>query len=599
MDSNGRVHLIVGAAQTSATPGQRKAPRKSRSKGLRCKTGCITCRKRHKKCDEQNPRCGSCVLSDRVCVWPSPASQGIAESKPLTRPNPPIDQSIVSQRNAVPQQETPIHHELAFSDQDQDNLNSQINAISPANTVTSDQFLPDVASSRWLNLLAADAVHANKGFSRGASRATSPTATSRAALPETPRSRGVPLPSAIRKAVEDESARLNGIEARSWQLDQDIVLKDFEIPIFKNFVDHASLWLDISDPARFFSVYTARLAIRNIGLMKAILALSAQHLSRQNIAGDANMGLDRNLAIEYYYETLHYVQTALQFQSYARSEYILATAIVISTYEMLDESDSGWQRHLKGVFWIQRSQNVNGASGGIRQAIWWAWLRQDIWAAFRERRRCLSIWKPVKDYPELNSYELADQGTYLLSQAVNYCAEPGDLTGLALQRRIDAADELLARLDRWKSFLNTEFTPLPTPRAQPGLIVQPIWIHPPKFGVALQTYHFARILIMLHRPAMPGFKSYQKIQKTLSEAVAVICGIATELTDEGCQIVSAQCLYGAGLCVQELQQRNEIISLINLCEARTGWPMLTLRENLYKEWQKIDSDEDGVAGILP
>ena len=33
-------------------------------------------------------------------------------------------------------------------------------------------------------------------------------------------------------------------------------------------------------------------------------------------------------------------------------------------------------------------------------------------------------------------------------------------------------------------------------------------------------------------------------QKTLSEAVAVICGIAMELTDEGCQIVSAQCLYG-------------------------------------------------------
>jgi len=216
--------------------------------------------------------------------------------------------------------------------------------------------------------------------------------------------------------------------------------------------------------------------------MKAILALSAQHLSRQRSTIESGVGEDPNLAIEYYYETLHYVQTALQYNSYAHSEELLATALVISTYEMLDESDSGWQRHLKGVFWIQRSQDVNGSSGGIRQACWWAWLRQDIWAAFRERRRCLSFWSPPRDYIELDQLELADHASYLLSQAVNYCAEPDNVIGLALQARVDSADSLLARLDRWKSFLIPEFMPLPTLQAQPGRIFQPIWIHPPKFG---------------------------------------------------------------------------------------------------------------------
>jgi hypothetical protein len=112
--------------------------------------------------------------------------------------------------------------------------------------------------------------------------------------------------------------------------------------------------------------------------MKAVLALSAQHLLRQSQSscdsGDST--IDPNLSIQYYYETLHYLQTALQYKTYTLSEEILATAIIISTYEMLDESESDWQRHLKGVFWIQRSQDVNGASGGIRQAVWWAWLRQ-------------------------------------------------------------------------------------------------------------------------------------------------------------------------------------------------------------------------------
>jgi hypothetical protein len=35
-----------------------------------------------------------------------------------------------------------------------------------------------------------------------------------------------------------------------------------------------------------------------------------------------------------------------------------------------------------------------------------------------------------------------------------------------------------------------------------------------------------------------------KRQKALSEAVAAICGMAMELKDEGCQIVSSQCLFG-------------------------------------------------------
>lgn len=34
-------------------------------------------------------------------------------------------------------------------------------------------------------------------------------------------------------------------------------------------------------------------------------------------------------------------------------------------------------------------------------------------------------------------------------------------------------------------------------------------------GVALQVFYFARILIMLHRPAMPGFKSYLKVQVSI------------------------------------------------------------------------------------
>lgn len=38
---------------------------------LRTKTGCLTCRRRKKKCDEQRPECAHCVALQRECTWPT------------------------------------------------------------------------------------------------------------------------------------------------------------------------------------------------------------------------------------------------------------------------------------------------------------------------------------------------------------------------------------------------------------------------------------------------------------------------------------------------------------------------------------------------
>lgn len=325
--------------------------------------------------------------------------------------------------------------------------------------------------------------------------------------------------------------------------------------------------------------------------MKAILALTSRHAiarTAQATTSPGNMQLEANIPIQYYYEALHYIQQALQYTSYTRSEELLATVIIISTYEMLDDSNSNWKRHLKGVFWIQRSQDVNGASGGLRQAVWWAWLRQDMWAAFRERRACFSFWKPVKDVEELGQDELADRVVYLLSQAVNYCAHSTSAS-MTVTDKIHLGEALLAALERWKSFLGPEYCPLPSRPARAGSVFKPIWIHPPPFAVAMQVYHFARILVTLHLPAVgaAGFQGYLKTQRVLSEAVDGICGIALELRDEGGQILSAQCLFGAGLCTQDEGKREVILDLIGHCEGWTGWPMASLIEDLRGEWAKV------------
>ncbi|ODV77543.1 uncharacterized protein CANTADRAFT_315594 [Suhomyces tanzawaensis NRRL Y-17324] len=45
---------------------------KKRSKTSRSRTGCLTCRKRKKKCDELlYPKCRSCEIKNVECIWPT------------------------------------------------------------------------------------------------------------------------------------------------------------------------------------------------------------------------------------------------------------------------------------------------------------------------------------------------------------------------------------------------------------------------------------------------------------------------------------------------------------------------------------------------
>lgn len=475
----------------------------------------------------------------------------------------------------------------------------------------------DFASTRWLDLLANDAAQADSGFSLAPSPA-----------PENRGLRHAAISTHVSPALLNGQAQLPEnldpeSERRAWQSDNDIILTNHEAELFRHFAERCARWLDIFDQKKQFSTYAIRLALQNVGLMKAILALSTKHRSKslgiqatepttspatqrpedQGAGADGDIvGGEDNEWIRYYYETLHYVREALTYSSYTHSEELLATAVVISAYEMLDESDGSgnWQRHLKGVFWIQRSQDVDGACGGLRQAVWWAWLRQDVWAAFREKRPCLSFWRPLQDVEELDQHALADRAMYLLSQAMNYSAESrkadnlGSLDPAASMQRKRARDELIAKMERWRCCLGDQYNTLPTVKS-PQDAFTPLWVHPPQFGVALQAYSFAQILITLHSPSgvsnSTGFSGFLKMQRTLAEAVETICGIAMELREQSCQIISAQCLYGAGLCVHDPVKREKIIEMMEECEARVGWaPMATWRDDLRVEWVKADGE---------
>ncbi|KAI0886902.1 uncharacterized protein GGS22DRAFT_178901 [Annulohypoxylon maeteangense] len=393
--------------------------------------------------------------------------------------------------------------------------------------------------------------------------------------------------------LQERYIKLGGdqvLEKQAWHSKESLKLLPHEKQLFQSFVRHISCWMDFFDPKKPFGTFAPRLALHNVGLMNAILCLTARYLSLQPAATPCGVPISQlptqNDAIQYYYKTLHYIQKAMQFDTYKTSLELLSTSLIVSTYEMLDGSSENWERHLKGVFWIQRSQTIHGDSRGLRQAVWWAWLCQDVWAAFREKRKPFTFWRPVRGLDELDPYELASRSVYFFAQAVGFCSKEEREEGKDdLQARLHRADSILQMLENWREHLTVEFEPLPAPPAQPDTVFPAVWIHPPLFGVAMQLYYCSIILVALERPLLGGIGDYLELRKTLSRCVQIVCGIAKTQEDYESSVMSSQCLYIAGLSVENNNERAQVLDMLSKRQRRCGWPTRSLGEDLLASWK--------------
>lgn len=433
-----------------------------------------------------------------------------------------------------------------------------------------------VAPLSWFELLASDAANVDRGFvlsppqSAPSAVAPSPPVNPLLQSPDlktyTRREHESIQAASFHNDLETEPNLVPAIENPSsvlpdepftWNTAAPIQLSAQERRLFHHFVRNLSPVIDFFDIMKHFTTLVPHLALHNIGLMKSLLALSARHLSLHkdyaNVAPLDDTGaisflpIDRNVAVQYYYETLQYLNNVMQYPTYACSQELIATATLISTYEMLDGSNRDWERHIKGVFWIQRYQNNDGESGGLRQAVWWAWLRQDLWVGMRERRRVFSFWRPRRHISLLTAPELAHRAVYLLSQCVNYASrEESETTDR--QHRLERGNELLGMLQEWHDHLPQEYNPLPP--IQNSDIFPPIWVCPPPYAAALQKHSLARVLVVLNRPSMGDPQDFRAGQNLLAESVNTICGISrTVNTDDiGAILTALPCLYGGKFC---------------------------------------------------
>jgi hypothetical protein len=178
------------------------------------------------------------------------------------------------------------------------------------------------------------------------------------------------------KRVEEPS---NGSLIQTARIDQsmtdnaqnEVILTDMEIQLLEHYVSHLSGWIDITDPDRRFAIIVPELAMKNQGLASAILALSSLHLSLgtgsrplrnqadrdgllsaspNTVQGSSSaerrckhssLQIDPTMPVQYYNETLHYLQQAMGSPAFLRSDELLATVLIISTFEMIETPELG------------------------------------------------------------------------------------------------------------------------------------------------------------------------------------------------------------------------------------------------------------------
>jgi len=464
--------------------------------------------------------------------------------------------------------------------------------------------LLNISPFEWYDLLAQDAI---TQIQRQASLADGQPrwAFDEAALSR--RQSLTSLPEDNHSSTADIAGQLSGEHGQKcvtdpWNVSSNIPLSDEDQKYLKYYIDVVGPILDLFDPDDHFTNVVPHLAIRNVGLLKSILAVTARHMSLDSCYPAPSSGAEEgqipdipsqaeresllkrsehgHIAAQYYYETLQYLSKNLLYPSYADSLEILATSIMISTYEMFDSNGSSntgdWERHLRGSFWIQRSQNNNGETlHGLRRAVWWAWLRQDTWAAFRLGRPTLTIWRPEKRLEDLNSNERATRILYIAAKCVEYAAG-SNVSPQDINQRMEHGNRLLQTLSDWCDALPPSYRPLVagtqpsygssvagsasvgtpgTPSTQhlesgrPSTcpIFQPIWVHPRNHAGAMQMYHFAKASVLLSQPTSGGLGSYRRRQQTLNESLHAICGIAraSDPTDHAMAFVNVQALFAS------------------------------------------------------
>ena len=120
-----------------------------------------------------------------------------------------------------------------------------------------------------------------------------------------------------------------------------------------------------------------------------------------------------------------------------------------------------------------------------------------------------------------------------------------------------------------------------------------IWYSVPMCGSTMQSYHMARILLLINKPhettarrstVANRLKSYCSIAAEVEYHSRQVVGIALSRPEASIRIHQLQPLFVAGQCLTQPGERRVILDLLRGIEADLGWATEYRVQQLLREW---------------
>lgn len=586
-------------------------------KPKRVRTGCLTCRERHLKCDEGLPNCQNCNKSGKICKRGMKLNFHWIDVKDPAILPPTADWAvkfqdesrlIASEYKGGLRQYSAITVDQTITPPHEPTNDYRVN-IDP--NITMHNNLPPILHQNAPGLYPEPAPRMDHNQSHSHSRDTSlqHSHASSAYLPTAPPTLYDNPPRALTPPNES----------------REFLTDPQEVLLMQVFIEEVGLWMDSMDHQKHFSRILPFQALSEPMLLNAFLSCGARHLVL------INPEIYQEHKALYYYDTAT-TQLMNALHNPDRDTVICAlTAVILNVYEIMCERANQRMNHIAGARALIKECHWSARSTGIGAACFWLNVGMEVLSCLHFNWQTawdpdhwgvdLDFENPVYQAPGNGNEELwVHRVLYLCAKICNFRASiprfrearEGD-EERRLRRRLAEWGELREWCERWEQCCPRSMRPLGVlwPGQSLGLsakksLFPEVWLIKRSSITARLFHHTCLILLSRTHPLYPAVTPATQPHpndpspgaELASQALHhahQICGIVAHVKDRG---VASVCLRSMAIAAEVLVRRDEqeeVMETFHRIRRETGWNIGFLEKELPEVWGwNAPSEESGI-----
>ncbi|KAL7932839.1 fungal-specific transcription factor domain-containing protein [Trichoderma chlorosporum] len=536
----------------------------------RVRTGCITCRKRHMKCDERKPHCRHCEIGRRDCEYEA-VDTSVQREDGIGLFQFSADHVWLD----TPSEITFIHSVDVNNGDDEEQRSNPLTLAHTSILANIHRPLHYAAQELSLNLPPPDSEKddivpvSTPGPSRDAGNFASPHSIASGASMETID----PVKSLMLRRASGSAIYIQG--------PAEPLGDPLRARLLHHYINNLACWLDVNDPQRQFETFVPYLAMSCPILLHAVLAFSACHLNRQNGS------CDEFCAAHYHDLCVQSLIPALADPSTTLDNVLPISTVILRMHEMMSyETDH--QRHLRGCSSLFTHNRNNIGYRALKRTAFWTYFREEIMVALAMGKPTTinpRNWKVDITWGGDTDYVKTEKMTMLTAEVIDYCFSkyPGDHSGDEGSWGV-LQNETIA----WKDSLPESFDPIYVidgGEGFPEILYLCTW-----HIVAMQFYHLVKVLLALHNPHRPsgiGFLQYARaVEDEILRHTIQLCGMTKALGDQypGALVNAVQPLVVCGQTLKKPEQQAELVRILQRIERVTTLATSQGIQSLEEAW---------------